>query len=266
LSGLLRRIAARTLRGVAAAPVGRGYCAICERRILRFLPYAPDGLRAWRPPPLIQSLEVIGSDTRRFSCPVCLAHDRERHLLLFLRACGLLERLPALRVLHMAPEAGLARIIAAARPARYVKGDLFPQAADVQKMDLQALPFAAESFDLVIANHVLEHVADDVQAVAEIGRVLVPGGHAILQTPYSPLLMATLEDKGIATPQARLQAYGQEDHVRLHGRDVFRRFASAGLVDRSVTHQQVLRGVDSARHGVNPREPLFLFEKPQRLA
>jgi SAM-dependent methyltransferase len=265
LSGLLRGIALRTMRGVAAAPVGRGYCAICERRIVRFLPYAPDGLRAWRPPALIRALDVIGSDTSRFSCPACLAHDRERHLLLYLRACGLMERLPGLRILHMAPETGLARIIAAVRPARYVKGDLFP-VADVQKMDLQALPFGAASFDLVIANHVLEHVADDVLAVTEISRVLAPGGHAILQTPYSPVLTATLEDKGIATPQARLQAYGQEDHVRLHGRDVFRRFASAGLIDRSVSHQQVLPGLDAARHGVNPREPLFLFEKPERLA
>ena len=53
------------------------------------------------------------------------------------------------------------------------------------KVDLLALPYADDYFDLLIANHVLEHVEDDRRAVAEIARVLKPGGYAILQTPYS---------------------------------------------------------------------------------
>lgn len=72
------------------------------------------------------------------------------------------------------------------------------------------MPFADGSFDVVLANHVLEHVDDDRQAVAEIHRVLARGGRAILQTPYSRVLQQTWSDPGIVSEGARLQAYGQK--------------------------------------------------------
>jgi SAM-dependent methyltransferase len=42
--------------------------------------------------------------------------------------------------------------------------------------DLQALPFADGAFDVVLANHVLYHVADLPRALDELARVLAPGG------------------------------------------------------------------------------------------
>ncbi len=48
--------------------------------------------------------------------------------------------------------------------------------------DAQRLPFRAASFDLVVANHVLYHVPDRAQALAEIRRVLVPGGRLCATT------------------------------------------------------------------------------------
>jgi len=42
--------------------------------------------------------------------------------------------------------------------------------------DVQELPFADESFDVVLANHMLYHVPDRPRALAEIARVLVAGG------------------------------------------------------------------------------------------
>ena len=42
--------------------------------------------------------------------------------------------------------------------------------------DVQDLPFEADSFDVVIANHMLYHVPDPEKAVAELARVLRPGG------------------------------------------------------------------------------------------
>ncbi|MBO0792518.1 MAG: class I SAM-dependent methyltransferase, partial [Ktedonobacteraceae bacterium] len=43
--------------------------------------------------------------------------------------------------------------------------------------DAQALPFADESFDAVIANHMLYHIPDLNRALGEIQRVLKPSGH-----------------------------------------------------------------------------------------
>ncbi|HEU5375616.1 MAG TPA: class I SAM-dependent methyltransferase [Ktedonobacteraceae bacterium] len=48
--------------------------------------------------------------------------------------------------------------------------------------DAQALPFADESLDAVIANHMLYHVPDLPQALAEVRRVLKPGGHFYAST------------------------------------------------------------------------------------
>jgi ubiquinone/menaquinone biosynthesis C-methylase UbiE len=45
------------------------------------------------------------------------------------------------------------------------------------RLDAQAIPFAAASFDAVIANHMLYHVPDRPKALGEIRRVLRPGGH-----------------------------------------------------------------------------------------
>jgi len=49
-------------------------------------------------------------------------------------------------------------------------------------VDAQALPFATASMDAVIANHMLYHVPDQSRALAEIQRVLKPGGRLYAST------------------------------------------------------------------------------------
>lgn len=195
------------------------------------------------------------------SCPRCGAHDRERHLLLYLQASGIAATLHQLSILHFAPERRLSPWIASHRPQRYVRCDLYPTRADIERVDMQAMPFADASFDLLLANHVLEHVADLDRSLTEIHRVLKPDGHAILQTPFSRKLHQTWEDPGIDNPQTRLQAHGQEDHVRLFGIDIFGLIESRGFESRAVAHADLLRKCNPTTHGVNPQEPLFLFQR-----
>lgn len=204
-------------------------------------------------------LHMIGSNPDRFECPRCGAHDRERHLLMYMRATGTFEQLRGRAVLHFAPEKRLSRFIANADPSRYVRADLFPNAPDIERVDMLAMQFDDEAFDCVIANHVLEHVSSVASALAEIRRVLKPGGVAILQTPYSAKLYHTWEDDGIDNPATRLQAYGQEDHVRLFGRDIFEQIAAAGFENRVRSHPELLADVDARETGVNEEEPFFLF-------
>lgn len=239
-------------------PGGRRLCPLCEHRVWRFMPYRR-GSRGVAP--LMHALDVVGSDVDNHECPRCGAHDRERHLLLYLQASGIMSSLGKLRVLHFAPEKRLARLILARSPAAYVRCDLHPLSAEIRKVDIQDMPFEDGSFDLVLANHVLEHVEDDERAVVEIHRVLADNGSAVLQTPYSPVLRRTWCDLGIVGESARLHAYGQEDHVRLFGRDVFERITSSGLKSEVAAHDTLLCEVDSREVGVNPREPFFLFRK-----
>lgn len=65
---------------------------------------------------------------------------------------------------------------------------------DVRKGDIHAMPFAPASFELVLATDIIEHVEDDEAALAEIARVLVPGGIALITVPTFPSLWG-LQDR-----------------------------------------------------------------------
>jgi SAM-dependent methyltransferase len=255
----VRLLARKIHLSVAAYSLPRTrYCIGCSNHVGRFLPYRR-GSRGR--PALMRALDMVGSDVDNFCCPRCGAHDRERHLLLYLRASALQTKFESSTVLHFAPEPVLARRIAETKPSQYVKCDLHPQSRDLVKVDMLDIPFGAETFDFLIANHVLEHVDDDLRALREIRRVLKIGGHAILQTPYSAKLMRTWQDPGIADERARLEAFGQEDHVRLYGSDIFERFCSTGLLSKVRNHTELLADVDVEKYGVNAREPFFLFQR-----
>ncbi len=47
------------------------------------------------------------------------------------------------------------------------------------------MPFADASFDLVVIIDLLEHVRDDDGCVAEIARILRPGGELVVNTPHA---------------------------------------------------------------------------------
>ena len=58
-----------------------------------------------------------------------------------------------------------------------------PAAATALSADATRLPFADGSFDAVIAAEILEHVPDDAAALAEVARVLRPGGTVAVTVP-----------------------------------------------------------------------------------
>lgn len=171
-------------------------CPCCERRFRRLM-----GFRG----------------VANVRCPGCGSMNRHRLLWLYLRTrTRLLTR--SARVLHVAPEYPLWRVLRKMPHLQYTSTDLMSDLADV-RADLQNLPFADDSFDVVICNHVLEHVDDDAAAMAEIRRVLAPDGWAILMHPVDRTRAVTLEDEAIRSPEDRMRLYGQEDHARLYGTD-----------------------------------------------
>ena len=56
------------------------------------------------------------------------------------------------------------------------------RAFQFKEIDAQSIPFEGETFDGVIANHMLYHVPDRPKAIAEIKRVLKPGGQVFVTT------------------------------------------------------------------------------------
>ena len=238
--------------GVAAGRV----CVFCNGMVEAWLPFR---IRESDRSAFMKKLQTIGSNVERFSCPHCSSIDRERHLLLFLDRLNIMKRARGGAVLHMSAEYRLRGYIEGHDLGCYVRGDLMPTAEGVQKIDLQNIPYPDETFDLVIFNHMLEHVADAELALRETHRVLKPGGRAICQTPYSPRLSNTFEDPRLQSADDRLFFYGQEDHVRLFGSDIEQYFTAAGFVGRLVPHAEILPDLDPERFGVNEREPFFDF-------
>jgi SAM-dependent methyltransferase len=159
-------------------------------------------------------------------CPRC--GSMERHRLLWLWLDAHLEFSDGVsRVLHIAPEPPLRRRFDT--PGRsYITADLSSPLAAIH-CDVSDLPFRDAWFDLVICNHVLEHVADDRVAMRELRRVLAERGRAILLSPIARGRTTTVSEPGLNTPERRLEIYGQEDHTRLYGADYADRIREAGF-------------------------------------
>ena len=115
----------------------------------------------------------------------------------------------------------------------YVTTDLNSPLADV-KADICNLPFEDNTFDVILCNHVLEHIPDDTKAMSELYRVLKPGGWGIFQIPQDLKREKTFEDNSITDKVERAIIFGQYDHVRIYGRDYFDKLRTIGFTVNEV--------------------------------
>jgi SAM-dependent methyltransferase len=230
-------------------------CVFCNKSVEAWLPFR----RPHEKSAFLTKLDAVGSNSERFWCPHCQSIDRERHLRLFLDRLGIMECVRGGSLLHMAPEYRLRGYVESHDLQAYIRGDLTPQHEGMQQIDLQQISFPDETFDMVICNHMLEHVDDASAALHEIHRVLKRGGRAISQTPFAARLTKTFADPLLQSQDDRLFFYGQEDHVRLFGSDIERCFTDAGFSGRLVPHAEILPDVDPEQFGVNEKEPFFDF-------
>ena len=231
-------------------------CVYCRRQIESWRPYRT-GLAGRSP--FLARLETVGSNIERFSCPNCQSTDRERHLHLFFDRLNIWESIKDANVLHMAPEKHLGESVRNCKPSLYVGGDLFPTNDTIKKIDLEHIDFPDETFDLVICNHILEHVDNPKAALGEAHRVLRSGGRFVCQTPFASRLSAAFEDPLLQSESDRLFFYGQEDHLRLFGLDIENLIVAAGFIGRLAPHAELLPEIDPELLGVNEREPFFDF-------
>lgn len=213
--------------------------------------------------PTIKRYQIIGAGLRNAGCPKCASTDRERLIYTYLKQELNIFSRPQTRVLHIAPEMIIANQFIAHGFKKYTCGDFYAegQHADYSKdfvkyMDIQDLPFADNSFDLIICNHVLEHVFDEKKAMRELFRVLTKDGRAILQVPISPILEKTISDPSITDGTILEEKFGQRDHVRLFGKDYAEIIESCGfLVERIKLHSKY------PKFAFNPKEILFIGKK-----
>lgn len=138
------------------------------------------------------------------------------------------ETSSALKVLHFAPEQAFYKRFRNQKNLDYTTTDLFSPLADV-KADICNLPFDDNLYDVILCNHVLEHIPDDTKAMQELYRVLKPGGMGIFQIPQDLSRAVTFSDDSITDEKERTKIFGQYDHVRVYGRDYFDKLRSIGF-------------------------------------
>jgi predicted SAM-dependent methyltransferase len=138
------------------------------------------------------------------------------------------ETSSALKVLHFAPEQEFYKRFKKQTNIEYTTTDLLSPLADV-KADICNLPFKANEYDVILCNHVLEHIPDDTKAMQELFRVLKPGGMGIFQIPQDLSRATTFSDDTIVDQKERAKIFGQYDHVRVYGRDYFDKLRSIGF-------------------------------------
>lgn len=180
-------------------------------------------------------------------CPRCSGGRRHR---LFWLAWAAHRPATSELCLHMAPEKWLTPLIAA-EVSPVVTMDIESRGVDLNA-DAERLPFRDGSVDTIICNDVLEHVEHDDRALAEIARVLSPGGTAFLHTP---VVAAETVEYGFAN----MIDHG---HRRAYGPDLARRIEAAGL-DLTLYRVSDLDARQRRRYGL-PVPDAVLIGRPVR--
>ena len=165
-----------------------------------------------------------------------------------------------LKFLHIAPEYCFIKIFKGMKNLDYLTADLISPWADV-KMDVHDIPFEENTFDVVICNHVLEHVDDADKVMKEFYRVMKPGGWGIFQVPIDYNNSVTIEDRSVTDPRERERLYWQSDHLRLFGRDYGDKLTAAGF---KVTKSNFINEIDPKlveRYALDKNEIVYYCQK-----
>ena len=213
---ILQRVAGWAVPVLGLLYAGRGRkCPICGGEKRKFLPYG------------------YGKVREDALCPKCLSLERHRLLWHYLMNNDSererIKNLPT--ILHIAPEVCLMREfkrIYLSAPQNYITADLESPLADMH-FDVQQIPMADSSVDIIICNHLLEHVESDHKALKEMYRIMRPGGLGIMLAPIDYTLETTFEDDTITDPKQRAEVFGQYDHRRIYGKDYLERLRAAGF-------------------------------------
>lgn len=232
---------------------GKFECNFCGSRVAE---WDPRGIKS----EVIERLDIVPTGYRFVTCPFCQSYDRDRLLYFFLIRHTKLFQEPT-KLLHIAPETTIELKVRDCKTIDYLSGDLDGRLA-MEAMDCTTLRFAENSFDALICNHVLEHIPEDAKAMAELLRVVKPGGWAVLQVPIGVKLEKTIEDFTLKTDQDRLEKFGQIDHVRVYSlHDYLVRLDNAGWEVTVIDFPKELGPEVVEKFGLHPREKIVFCRK-----
>jgi len=163
--------------------------------------------------------------------------------------------------LHFAPEQAFYKRFGKLKNLDYTTTDLNSPLADVEA-DICNLPFEDNTYDVILCNHVLEHIPNDQKAMQELYRILKPGGWGIFQIPQDLSRELTFEDDSITDKNERAKIFGQYDHVRIYGRDYFDKLRNVGFEVEEADFAAKLSQEEIDKYRLAKGEIIPLVKKP----
>lgn len=157
-------------------------------------------------------------------CPNCASRPRDRFLAKLLASSG--EVIKGKRILHFAPEWPLYRLLK--DEPGYIGGDIIKRRNANASVDITSVEASDDRFDVIICNHVLEHVPDHLAAMRECFRVLRPDGIAFFSVPIDYSREQTWYPPPEMTAKDVERICGW-DHKRIYGRDFRSLLQSVGF-------------------------------------
>lgn len=257
LSNILNKRRARLHNKIKKKYSGAEYqgtevkCSICQKEYKEFAPFAPMG-KAQR---------------NNAFCPNCGSIERQRLIWKYLEEKTNFFNTSKKRLLHFAPEEVFYHRFSHLNELDYRPVDLFPElynykdGVEVAKADITKIPHEDNSIDVIMCNHVLEHIPDDNLAMQELFRVLKSGGWGIFQVPIDENLERTYEDPSIIRPSDRVKHFGQYDHVRQYGKDYKERLEAVGFEVLRDDYVMKLSDSDVRKYGFMKSEYIYLCKK-----
>lgn len=218
-------------------------CPVCESGLRLFTPYG----------------ERLRPNAK---CPICGALERNRAWWLYYKKIGLLGEHRKVIMLHFAPEKEFYNRFMEDDNIMYYPVDFNPNYPGIIKtVDITNNTYEDESFDIIICNHVLEHIPDENKALSECARVLKKDGVMYLSTPLSGK-KETLEKEEYNTDELRSRYYGQHDHVRYYGEDIDIRLNKYFNVQKIDCIKELdLPTEDIKRYGLSSKEYIWRLTK-----
>lgn len=238
-------------------------CPVCKGRVDKFLPissYYEENKQRYGNPFTFDDVETINPDA--FQCPLCNAIDRDRLYALYLRP--MLEQPLSEKkfvMLDIAPSQPLKRFLLQFQKIIYKSADKYMQGVDLA-LDIADMESVRDNaYDFFICSHVLEHVPNDRKALAELFRILKPGGFGILMVPINLKIKQIDEDPHVVDVGERWRRFGQDDHIRLYSKAGFmERVEAAGFeiqqYDITYWNEEIF-----SRHGISPKSVLYIGKK-----
>jgi SAM-dependent methyltransferase len=180
------------------------------------------------------------------SCPKCDSRPRHRGLYVFYQK-WIADHKPQ-SIIHYAPEPIFYPML---KPIPvYKTTDLFLEDVDFPKVDVQNSGFAEGSYDLILNNHVIEHVPDDESAFKDLYKILKPGGTALITIPGNFKRQETIYFKDLSN-NGHYRDYGLDVLARL--KNIFDEAYTVSLYDFEPT--------ENPKMGLRENDIVFVCKK-----